>query len=551
MERADMSIKTDTSAEQIEIYDVTLRDGVQGPRVKFSSEDQLRIVRELDEFGVRYIEGGQPGSNPKAVELFEKAREMNLKNAKMAAFGSTRYSKSTPEDDANLKALLSAQTEIVTIFAKSSPTHVHSVLNVTLDENLVLTQDSIEFLRANGRRVFMDAEHFFDGFREDAEYALTVLETSAKAGAEVLILCDTNGGSLPWQIAEAMRRVRERVPTTALGIHAHNDTGCAVANTLSAVMEGATQVQGTINGFGERTGNANLSTIIPNLQLKMGLPIVAPDQLRRLTFLSHFVSEMANISPRDSAPYVGRDAFTHKGGMHADAVRKLKSSYEHIDPLLIGNHTSISVSEVSGRSSLLQKAAEFGVNLDRDRPETHQLLQRIKDMENDGYEFEGADASLELLVRKAMGEYNSFFDSRGYGVNVEQRNPLGPSLSEATLKISLPDGSQMHTVAEGEGPVDALNNALRKALEDTYPELKEVHLEDYKVRILDGRAATRAKTRVLIESSDGAASWDTMGVSENIIAASYEALVDSIEYKLFRSRGFRSQKGSSKTSEPT
>lgn len=522
--------------KRVDIYDVTLRDGVQGPRIKFSSEDQLRIVRELDTFGVAFIEGGQPGSNPKAAELFERTRDMNLKNAKMAAFGSTRYSKSLPEDDANLKALLSAQTEVVTIFAKCSIIHVKSVLNVSLDENLKIVEDSVAFLRANGRRVFLDGEHFFDGYNEDNEYALTVLETAAKAGAEVLILCDTNGGGLPWTIAAATKAVRTRIPNVSVGIHTHNDTGCAVANTLAAVTEGANHIQGTINGYGERTGNANLCTIIPDLQLKMGIETVAPNQLARLTHLSHFVAELANASPRESAPFVGRDAFTHKGGMHADAVRKLKSSYEHVDPATVGNHTNISVSEVSGRSSLLQKAAEFGVNLDRDNPQTHALLAEIKSLENDGYEFEGADASLELLMRKSTGEYSPYFSILSYNVNVEWRDAARGTISEATLKVQLPDGSIHHTVAEGEGPVDALSGALHKALDNIYPEIEDVHLEDYKVRILDSAASTRAKTRVLIESSDQDRTWDTVGVSENIIEASYEALADSFSYKIYRAR---------------
>lgn len=533
-----MSTTQSQAPDTVEIYDVTLRDGVQGPRIKFSSEDQIRVVRELDAFGVRYIEGGQPGSNPKAAELFERTRDLELKHAKMAAFGSTRYSKALPEDDANLRALLTAGTEVVTIFAKSSVTHVRQVLNVSLEENLTIVDDSVAFLRSNGRRVFVDAEHFFDGYKEDSVYALTVLETAARAGAEVLILCDTNGGSLPWEIAAAIREVRKRVPGTDIGIHTHNDTGCAVANTLAAVTEGAMHVQGTINGYGERTGNANLCTIIPDLQLKMGIHVVTPEQLGRLTHLSHLVAELANVSPKESAPFVGRDAFTHKGGMHADAVRKLKSSYEHINPELVGNLTSISVSEVSGRSSLLQKAQDFGVRLERDKPETHALLKQIKELENEGYEFEGADASLELLMRKATGEYKPFFTLMSFNVNVEYRNGGEGARSEATLKIKLVDGTVQHTVAEGEGPVDALNGALHKALDAAYPEIKEIHLEDYKVRILDSAASTRAKTRVLIESSDPETTWDTVGVSENIIEASYEALVDSFEYKIFRTRGF-------------
>jgi len=522
----------------VAIYDTTLRDGAQGRRIKFSAEDQLRIVQALDEFGVSYVEGGQPGSNPKAAELFMRARDLELRRTKLAAFGSTRHPKSAVEDDSNLQALLSAQTDIVTIFAKSSKLHAREILRVSLEENLKLVEESVDYLKAQGRRVFLDAEHFFDGFYDDREYALAVLERAWQAGAEILILCDTNGGRLPWEVAEAMSAVKGRVPDAPLGIHAHNDAGCGVANSLQAVAEGAVQIQGTINGYGERTGNANLTTIIPAVQLKMGIPLVSAEQLATLTKLSHLVAELANLAPVDSAPFVGRDAFTHKGGMHADAVSKVKYSYEHIDPGLVGNRTHISVSEVAGRSSLLQKAAEFGIPLNREIPETRALLQRVKDLENAGYEFEGADASLELLLRKGLGQFRPFFTVHGFRASVENVNSDEP-LSEATVKLSMPDGTRMHTAAEGHGPVDALNLALRKALEGSYPELRDVRLEDYKVRILDGRASTSAKTRVLIESSDVETSWNTVGVSENIISASYFALVDSIEYKLMRTRGWQ------------
>lgn len=527
--------------QPIEIYDVTLRDGAQGPGVKFSSEDQLHIVRELDAFGVKYIEGGQPGSNPKAVELFVRARDMELRHAKMVAFGSTRHPQSLPEDDVNLKALLSAETEHITLFAKSSPTHAREILRVSLEENLDLIEDSIAYLRAQSRRVFMDAEHFFDGFHEDRDYALAVLERGWRAGAEVLILCDTNGGCLPWHIEAAVRAVQERLPEASLGIHTHNDTGCGVANTLAAVRAGVVQVQGTINGYGERTGNANLCTIIPDLELKMNCSVVGRERLAQLTRLSHLVAELANMNPRDHDPYVGRDAFTHKGGMHADAVRKLKASYEHIDPTIVGNTTSIPVSEMSGRSSLLQKAAELGFVLDKANPSTRAILQKVKDLEHAGFEFEGADASLELLIRRATGATRTFFTLRGFHTSVARHLGGEPPLSEATVKVELPDGRLMHTASEGTGPVDALNKALRKALEDTYPELAEVQLDDYKVRILDSRAATAAKTRVLIESSDAENSWNTVGVSENIIEASYDALLDSIEYKLIKTRGAQAE----------
>ncbi|MBI3117879.1 MAG: citramalate synthase [Candidatus Hydrogenedentes bacterium] len=518
------------------MYDTTLRDGAQGPGVKFSAEDQLQVVRELDALGIAYIEGGQPGSNPKAVELFQRTRDMDLPHAKMAAFGSTRHPRTTVEDDPNLQALLSAATEVVTIFAKTSPLHAQEILQVTLDENLKLVEESVRYLRAHGRRVFLDAEHFFDGYFEDPEYALAVLHCGWEAGAEVLVLCETNGGRLPHEVATATRAVRQRLAQAQIGIHTHNDSGCAVANSLAAVIEGATQVQGTMNGYGERTGNVDLCSVIPNLQLKMGHSVLSEQQLGRLTQASHVIAELANISPRDFQPFVGRDAFTHKGGMHADAVRKLKASYEHIDPGLIGNRTHIAVSEVSGRSSLMQKAAEFGIELGRERPETREILERVKDLEKEGYEFEGADASLELIMRKAMGQFEPFFVARGFHAHVDSAAGSETAQSEATVKIEMPDGSVQHTVAEGHGPVDALNNALRKALEEVYPEVWDVHLEDYKVRILDGKLATRAKTRVLIESSDASASWNTVGVSENIIAASFVALLDSIEYKLMKSR---------------
>jgi len=532
-----------SARQTIEIYDVTLRDGAQGPGIKFSSEDQLRVVRALDDFGVMYIEGGQPGSNPKAVELFERTRDMDLKNAKMTAFGSTRYSKAAVEDDENLKALLSAGTEIITIFAKSSPKHATEVLRVSLEENLQIVEESVAYLKAQGRRVFLDAEHFFDGFAEDSEYALEVLDAGRRGGAESTILCDTNGGRLPDEIGAALLRVRERLPEMPLGIHAHNDCGCGVANSIRAVADGAVQVQGTINGYGERTGNANLCSIVPVLQLKMGFHLVSPENMKNLSQLSHLVAELANMAPDDSDPFVGRDAFTHKGGMHADAVRKVKSSYEHIDPVVVGNKTHIPVSEVAGRSSLLEKAAEFGLELDRSAPKTLELLQKIKDLESEGFEYEGADASLELLIRRTIFGDIRFLTLDGFHVSVSRRRVDGPNISEATVKLLLPDGSRMHTAAEGDGPVDALDKALRKALEDTYPELQELHLEDYKVRILDSKGGTRAKTRVLIESSDGTDSWYTVGLSENVITASYQALVDSFEYMLYHSRGVEAESG--------
>ena len=519
----------------LELYDVTLRDGAQGPGIKFSSEDQIRIVRSLDAFGIHYIEAGQPGANPKAAELFERVRDMELSCAKVVSFGSTCHSKSTVEDDVNLQALLSTQTPVITIFAKASPLHVTHVLKVSLDRNLALIDESVRYLRAQGRRVFVDSEHFYDAYKEDAQYALATLDAAFRAGAERIILCDTNGGCLPHEIAAMTRAVREHLPNAILGIHCHNDSGCAVANTLVSVTEGVVQVQGTINGYGERTGNTNLCSIIPNLQLKMGYPLVSAEQLSQLSRLSHLVAELANMAPRDADPFVGRDAFTHKAGMHADAVKKLKKTYEHIDPLQVGNRTHITVSEMSGKASLLHKAAELGVDIERETPELRNILMRIKELESEGYEFEGAEASLELLMRKAKGEFKSFFTLRGFHVTVRQAADDTPAVCEATVKIEFSEGQLVHTVAEGDGPVDALNNALRKAIEPYYPEVTSIHLDDYKVRIIDAQAATRAKTRVLIESSDIEDAWSTVGVSENIISASYEALVESIAYKLIRS----------------
>lgn len=521
----------------VEIYDTTLRDGAQGPGIKFSMDDQLRVIQALDELGVHYIEAGQPASNPKAEQVFLKVKGIKLSNSKVVAFGSTRHPRVRVEEDPNLSSLLRAETEVVTIFAKSSSLHVEEVLGVSLDENLRLIEDSVSFLKRHGRRVFLDAEHFFDGYDLNPEYALKTLRVAIESGADLIVLCDTNGGHLPHQVEEITRVVARRFPGVPLGIHTHNDTGCAVANSISAVMAGARHVQGTINGYGERTGNANLCTLIPNLQLKMGFRVISGEQLKRLTYVSHLVAELANVAPRDWDPYVGKDAFTHKAGMHADAVRKTKVSYEHIDPTLVGNVTHISVSELAGRANLIQKAEELGIVLEKDNPQLKKLLQKIKQLEHEGYEFEGADASLELLILKTMGMYNPPFQVVSFHARVNQWAMDRSAESEATVKILLPDNTFAHTVAEGNGPVDALNNALRKALEPCFPQLRSVRLDDYKVRILDAQKATKAVTRVLIESSDEKRQWCTVGVSENIITASFTALIDSIEYKLLKCPG--------------
>ena len=522
---------------KIEVYDTTLRDGAQGPGVKFSKSDQLLVVKALDTLGVSYIEGGQPHANPKAADLFKRVRDIDLKNSTVVAFGSTRHHKNHCDDDPNLKALVEARTPVVTIFAKSSVSHVRDVLGITLKQNLALVRESVTWLKGHDRRVFVDAEHFFDACREDQAYAFEVIACAAESGAEAIVLCDTNGGTLPEDIQVLTKAARKQVPKACLGIHTHNDSGCGVAGALAAVRAGATQIQGTLNGYGERCGNADLCAIIPALQLKMGYEVLTQDQLSRLTRKSHLIAELANMSPRDNAPYVGRYAFTHKAGMHADAVSKRKSSYEHIKPELVGNSTHIAVSEMSGRSSLIQKSAELGLSLEKGGQETKSILERIKELENEGYEFEGADASLDLIIRKATNRYRSFFETLGFHARVNQPHIAQPTMSEVTVKVKLPGGAIEHTVAEGHGPVDAMNNALRKALRTTYPKIEGMHLEDYKVRILDGKLATRAKTRVLIETSDAESSWCTVGVSENIITASYVALLDSFEYFLLQQYG--------------
>lgn len=524
-----------TQREKVEIYDTTLRDGAQGPGIKFSTDDQIRVIHALDDLGIHYIEAGQPASNPKAEQIFFKAKQLNLKHSKIVAFGSTRHPKSRIDEDPNINALLRAETEIITIFAKTSALHATEVLGVSLEENLKLIEESVSFLKKHGRKVFFDAEHFFDGYDLNPEYALQTLKVALENGADLLVLCDTNGGHLPHQVGEITQQVIETFPKTPIGIHTHNDTGCAVANSLSAIYAGARHVQGTINGYGERTGNANLCTLIPNLQFKMGFDVINEEQMNKLTYTAHLIAELANVAPKDSDPYVGRDAFTHKAGMHADAVRKTKSSYEHINPEWVGNLTHVAVSELSGRANLIQKAKELGIHLDKDSLQVRKLLQRIKALETEGYEFEGADASFELELLKTMGLYKPSFQVLSFHARVNQWAMDRHAESEATVKIQLPDNSIAHTVANGDGPVDALNNALRKALEPYFPELKNVHLEDYKVRILNGQRATKSKTRVLIESSDENQQWCTVGVSENIITASFTALIDSIYYKLYKS----------------
>ncbi len=515
---------------KVELFDTTLRDGTQGEGVNLSVEDKVRIARRMDEFGIDYIEGGWPGSNPKDIAFFQRVKEITLRHARIAAFGSTRHAKNVAENDPNLRAMLEAETEVVTIFGKSWDLHVLNALRIELNDNLKMIEDSVRYLKEHNRFVIYDAEHYFDGYKNNPEYAIETLETAVRAGADVVVLCDTNGGCLPHEIGELTRIAKPHVGCR-LGIHSHNDSGCAIANTLAAVMEGATHVQGTFNGFGERCGNADLSGIIPNLMLKLGYEVVPEKNLEELTGLSLLISELANVVPRNNQPFVGMSAFAHKGGIHVSAVQRDAKTYEHIDPVKVGNRQRVLVSELSGQSNIFHRMVEMGIQLDKSSPVAKKVLEKIKQLENEGYFFEAADASLELLIRKEMRQHRSFFELIAYRVSVNQ-HPSGELWSEATVRLKIGDET-FFVAGEGDGPVNALDNALRKALIKHYPQLKNVRLTDFKVRILDSAAGTEAITRVLIESSDGEREWFTIGVSENIIQASWDALVDSIDYKLF------------------
>jgi len=514
---------------RIRIYDTTLRDGSQGEGVNFSLQDKLLITRRLDELGVDYIEGGYPLSNPKDFEYFQEVRKLPLRHARIASFGMTRRKGVAPAEDTCLKALLDAQSPVVTIVGKTWDLHVRQVLGTTLEENLRMIADSVGYCRAQGREVLYDAEHFFDGYKANPEYALATLRAAESAGAAVVILCDTNGGSLSEQVAERVAVVRAAL-RCELGIHTHNDCDLGVANALAAVRQGATQVQGTINGIGERCGNADLVSIIANLALKYGDEVLQPDSLQRLTEVSRYVYEIANMNFRSGQPFVGTSAFAHKGGMHTHAVAKVSQSYEHIDPALVGNERRFLVSELSGQSTILAKTTKYAVNTDKALMVT--ILNQIQDLEHAGYEFEAAEASFDILVKKAAGLYRPKFERLSYRVNVEV-NESGAPLTEGTVKLRVGD-DVMHTVSEGDGPVNALDGALRKALQPCYPNLAQMQLVDYKVRVVNAKAGTAARVRVVIESRDATDVWGTVGVSENIIEASWLALVDSIEYKLFK-----------------
>ncbi len=523
---------------EVQLYDTTLRDGSQKEGVSFSAVDKLNIARKLDELGVHFIEGGWPGSNPKDAEFFQKARDLTLSNSRIVVFGSTRRPGTRPEKDTNLTTLVVAGVEIAAIVGKSSDLQVTQVLETTLDENLGMIADSIRYLRARGLTVFFDAEHFFDGFESNSDYSLRCLTAAAEAGADCLVLCDTNGGALPGEVTLAVEAAR-KVTAVPLGIHTHNDTGLAVANTLAAVNAGVAQVQGTINGYGERCGNANLCTVIPVLKLKMGIDCIADAQLAKLTEISHYVSEAANLAPDSSSPYVGASAFSHKAGYHASGISKWADAYQHIDPSTVGNQTNVVVSELSGRRNIIYKAKERGLDLPAQGKETQKLLEQIKLLESQGFQYDNAEASFDLLVQRAKPDYQPPFELIDFMVVIEKRRrhptrkTLEETLAEAMVKIKV--GSEvMHTVAEGNGPVNALDLALRKALLQFYPSLAAIKLVDYKVRILEESTGTRSQVRVLIESSDGVEEWRTVGSSTNIIEASWLALADSLEYWLLR-----------------
>ena len=513
----------------VKIYDTTLRDGTQGEGISFSVTDKLLIAERLDQFGVDYIEGGFPGSNPRDITFFQEARKLKLRHARLAAFGSTRRAGVKASEDPQLRTLLDSGMPVMTIVGKTWNLHVTEILRTTLEENLAMIEDSARFLVAEGREVIHDAEHFFDGFKTDPDYALRTLAAAVRGGASNLTLCDTNGGTLVDEFKEIVARVVKEFGADKVGVHCHNDSGLGVALSLAGVAAGATLVQGTVNGYGERVGNANMTTILPNIVLKMGRTARCAGNLSQLRDLSLFFDELANLRPDPKAPFVGQSAFAHKGGLHANAAQKVARSYEHIDPALVGNRTRVLVSDMAGRSSLALKARELGIELDEKRPEMKALIEELKEREFRGYEYEAADASFRLLVARHLGQRRSFFEVDSYRVIIERHG--GELWAEATVKLRV-NGETVHTVAEDIGPVGALDKALRLALEKTYPSLREVGLRDYKVRILEGSDGAGARTRVLIESGDGSRIWGTVGVSDNIIDASWEALRESVEYKL-------------------
>jgi 2-isopropylmalate synthase len=533
-----------TAPRSIAVYDTTLRDGTQAEGIAFSPDDKVRVARKLDDLGVHYLEGGWPGSNPNSIEFFDRVRGLRFKNLKVASFGSTRHAKNACEKDPNILALLATKTPVVTIFGKSWDLHVRDALRISLEANLEMIEDSVAFLRKKGKEVVYDAEHFFDAFKRNREYALATVAAASRAGADVICLCETNGGAIPTEVSAIVAHVRRALPDAVLGIHTHNDSGCGVANTLAAVAEGAVHVQGTINGYGERCGNANLIPIIANLELKMGLHAVGAKRLRMLNEVSRYVAELANQIPDERAPYVGKTAFAHKGGIHVSAVLRNPETYEHIHPEAVGNARRVLVSDQSGKSNLTYKIRELNLRVDPDSPEMAGVLKRIKELENKGYEFEAAEASFVLLVNGAIGKLPVFFEKETWRILDEFIE--GENFVQAMVKTVV-KGREVHTVAEGAGPFNALDTAFRKALRDDYPQLGAMKLVDYKVRVLNSAEATADAVRVLITSSDGVATWTTVGVSSNILEASWLALRDSIIYFLAcidRRRGSRGARSS-------
>jgi len=514
-------------SSKIFIFDTTLRDGTQGEGISLSADDKLKIAQKLDSLGVNYIEGGNPGSNGKDIEFFQRVKSLKL-NAKLTAFGSTRRKNSIAEHDASLLRIIESGVPAATLVGKAWDFHVHIALQTTLEENLAMIQDSFAFLKRNSMEAMYDAEHFFDGYKNNPEYAIAALKSAQAGGADWLVLCDTNGGTLPNEIAEIVSRVKDELDVP-IGIHTHNDCELAVANTLAAVGAGATQVQGTINGYGERCGNANLCSIIPNLQLKMNYDCLPDNKITTLTNTARYISEIANVHMPVGQAYVGNAAFAHKGGIHVSAIMKDSKTYEHIQPELVGNKQRVLVSELAGQSNIISKASALGLNVNTNNEKTKEIMDHIKELEHEGYQFEAADASLELLLRKAFGDWEPAFHVDSFKIHSENKNDV--MISEAIVKITV-DGKQIYTVAEGNGPVNALDTALRKALVQHYPDIEHVHLTDYKVRVIDEKDATAAKVRVLIESTGKLNSWNTVGLSGNVIDASWAAIVDSFHYAL-------------------
>ncbi|MFZ5969596.1 MAG: citramalate synthase [Bacillota bacterium] len=535
-----MTIGDLKAVEKVFVYDSTLRDGAQAEGISFTVLDKLKITKRLDSFGVDYIEAGNPGSNPKDLEYFRKVKGLKLKHAKLAAFGSTRRAGIRVQEDANVLALLSADTPVVAIFGKTWDFHVTDIIGTTLEENLNMIRDTIMYMKSKGKEVVFDAEHFFDGYKANPAYAFKVLQAAVGAGADWLVLCDTNGGCFPTELSEIVRKVKERF-NVAIGIHCHNDCGMAVANSVLAVEHGARQVQGTFNGYGERSGNANLCTIIPNLQLKMQKACIPEAYMAELTSVSRYISEIANLGPNERDPYVGHNAFAHKGGMHIDGVLKNTSSFEHMSPDLVGNERKLLMSEVSGKSTVLSKIQRFAPWVTKESPEAQNLINRLKQLEYEGYQFEGAESSFELMVRRELTEHKNFFHTNFYKVLCEEHQKVGHN-ALATVKMEVGDSEEV-TTAQGNGPVNALDKALRKALEVFYPQISRMWLTDYKVRVLDTTETTASQVRVHIEFTDGSRTWGTVGVSTDIIEASWNALTDAVEYFLIYEKEWAKKDG--------